>query len=169
MAGILLAGCAASPGATDPPAPVFAVAAEGEGNELGVSAEGETTVIDVRSPGGLGAATVELVSGTPPERVLLRLHLQGLEEFRLSFGETTIAASVSSGDSRSVFQRVVSPDGGEQSVAPGSPYWMDVAIVSDPATPRLPLEPGYFEIALPQGLLRDGPRAFSFRWIDFYR
>src|SRR3989337_2577483 len=40
LACILMAGCAAPPGAPETPAPVFSVTAEGDGNELTVNTEG---------------------------------------------------------------------------------------------------------------------------------
>ena len=166
---ILLAGCAAPPGAPETPIPVFNVAAEGDGNELTMSAEGETVLVDVQSQSGIGSATIELVSGTFPPNIVLRLHMKGLEEFRLSYDETTITASVSSRDSGSVIQSVTSPEEGERPITPDSPSWLDIAIVSDPATPHIPLDQGYFEITLPKGLLTGADSSFSIQWIDFYR
>src|SRR3990172_4281039 len=101
---MLMTGCAAPPGAPETPAPVFRVSAEGDGNELTVNTEGETTIVEVHSESGIGSATIELVSGGFPEDIVLRLHVQGLEKFQLSYGGTVISASVASSDSRSVFQ-----------------------------------------------------------------
>ena len=169
MACLLMIGCAAPPGVPETPTPVFSVAAEGDGDELTASVEGQTAVIDVHSRSGIGSAVIKLVSGPFPDNVLVRLHLRGLEEFRLSYDGTAITASVSSGDSRSVFQSVGLPDGGERPVMPDSPFWLNVQIVSNQATPRIPLEQGYFEITLPTGFLHEGRHSFSIRWIDFYR
>jgi len=169
MACLLMTGCAAPPGVSETPASVFSVAAEGDGDELTLSVEGQATVIDVHSRSGIGSAVIKLVSGPSPENVVVRLHLKGLEEFRLSYAEATITASVSSGDRRSVFQRVAWPDGGERPVTRDSPFWLDVQIVSDQVPPRIPLEQGYFEITLPRSFLREEQRSFSIQWIDFYR
>ena len=169
LAGSLTAGCAAPLGAPETPAPVIRVTAEGDGNKLTVSSEAETAIIDVQSQSGIGFATIELVSGVFPENILLRLHVKGLEEFQLTYGGTVISASVSSRDSGSVIQSVASPEEGERPITPDSPSWLDIAIVSDPATPRIPLDQGYFEITLPKGLLSAGDRSFSIQWIDFYR
>ena len=169
MTCILLTGCAAPRGVPNTPAPVFAVAADGDGNEVTASAEGETVVIDVHSQSGMGSAHVEHVSGALPESIVVRLYLKGLEEFRLSYDGTTITASVSSGDSHNVFQSAAGPEAGERPITPGSPYWMDVRIVTDQETPHIPLDQGYFEVALPKDFLQEGRRSFSIRWIDFYR
>ena len=166
---ILMAGCATPPGVPETPAPVFRLTAEGNGNELTVSTEGETAIVDVQSQSGIGSATIKLVSGEFPENIVLRLHIQGLEEFSLSYNETTITASVSSSDSRSVFQSVASPEEGERSITPDSPSWLDIVLVSDQAATHVPIDQEYFEITLPEGLLRVGDRSFSIQWIDFYR
>jgi len=166
---ILMAGCAAPPGAPETSPPVFNVTAEGDGNELTVSMEGEIVIIEVQSQSGIGSATIELVSGEFPENILLRLHVKGLEEFRLSYNETTITALVSSRDSGNVFQSLATPDEGERPITPGNPSWLEIAIVSDQATPEIPLAQGYFEITLPEGLLTEADSSFSIQWIDFYR
>jgi hypothetical protein len=150
-------------------APLFVFTTDSDGNELTVSAEGETTLIEVHSQSGIGSATVELVSGAPPENIVLRLHLKGLEEFRLTFDKTVIVARVSSGDVGSVDEIAILPGGEEQSITPDSPLWLDIRIVSGQATPQIPLDQGRFEIALPRDFLHDEHRSFSIRWIDFYR
>jgi hypothetical protein len=166
---ILMAGCAAPPGTPETSPPVFTVNAEGDGNELTVSTEGESVIIDVHSKSGIGNANIDLASGARPEKIVLRLHLTGLEELQLSYDQTTITASVSSRDSRNVLQSLATHDEGERSITPENPFWLDIAIVSDQATPNLPLDQGYFEITLPEGLLTEADRSFSIRWVDFYR
>lgn len=166
---LLIAGCGMPPGASETRPPVFTAAAEGNGNELKVNVEGGTTVIDVQSQSGIGAATVELVSGTPPETIVVRLHVNGLESFRLSYQQTAITAAVSSSDSQNVLQEVSLPDSGTSPLTSGSPLWLDIRAVSQQATPTIPLQQGYFEIRLPKGLLSDRQRSFAIRWIDFYR
>lgn len=169
VATLLLAGCGVPPGRTESRAPVFTAAAEGDGNDLKVSAEGEIVVIEVRSRSGIGAATVELVSGTPPETIVVYLHVNGLESFRLSYAQTVITAEVSSDASRGILQEVSSPDGGTRPLTSDSPLWLDIRVVSEQATPVIPLQQSYFEIRLPQRLLSDRQRSFAIGWIDFYR
>lgn len=176
---ILLAGGAAMPGARKASAPFSTVAqsdenrlkvkAEGEGNSLTLKAEGEAVIVDVHSRSGIGSATVEHVSGPLPEKIVVRLHLKGLEEFRLSYDRTVITARVSSSDGRNIVQSVDPPGGDERPIAPDSPFRMEVKIASDQVAPRIPLEQGSFEITLPKDVLGKGRRSFSIRWVDFYR
>ena len=145
------------------------VTAEGKGNELVVSHEGGTAIIDVRSRSGIGKATVKLVAGTLPQTIVLRLHLKGLEEFHLSYDRTVITARVSSGDSGGVCESVDSPGGDERPITRESLFWMEVEVVSDQASSRIPLDRGYIKITLPKNFLPEDSRSFSIRWIDFYR
>jgi hypothetical protein len=152
--------------------PRFTVSAEGDGASLTVSDEGETIILDVRSRSGIGRATVKMVAGKLPEKIVLRLRVKGLEEFRLlhnlSRDGAEIIARVSSSDG-GVTQSLRSRDGDEQPITSASPRWLAIRIVSDSAAPRIPLEQGHFEIILPRDFLREADRAFSIRWIDFYR
>jgi hypothetical protein len=147
----------------------FAIATDSDGNELTENAQGETTLIEVHSQSGMGSATVELVSGEPPKNIVLQLHLQGLEQFRLLYDGMVVTASVSGNDMGNVIESATSTEGGEHSIEPDSPLWLDIRVVSGKDTPHIPLDQGYFEIALPKNFLNDGRHSFSIQWIDFYR
>jgi len=151
------------------PTPVFNATAEGDGNSLKISAAGDPVVVEVQSQSGIGAGSVELVSGAPPANIVVRLHLRGLEQLRLSYEQTVITAAVSSGDSNSIDQSVALPDGSAHPIAAGSPLWLDIRIISAQQPPAIPLQQGYFEVRLPPGLLHEQRRSFALRWIDFYR
>jgi hypothetical protein len=139
----------------------FTTASDGEGNTLAVSTEGQTVIVDVYSQNGIGRASVERVSEQVPEKIVLRLHLAGLEEFRLSYDSTILVASVSSTGSSDILQSILTPGGNERSLTQDSPLWMDLRVVTGQAAT-------YFEITLPAELQRDLQR-FSIDWIDFYR
>jgi hypothetical protein len=169
MVTLFLASCAASPGvpATEPPA--FTITTGGEGNDVALSSGGNTLVLDVRSPQGIGRADFEHVSGPFPEKFLLRLHLSGLEELRLIAGETTVIASVPAGEIHAVSQRVVSSEQVEQIILEDSPNWMEIQfVVEGTSTSGSSAQAGFFEIELPMDLMREADR-FSIQWIDFFR
>lgn len=136
--------------------PHFDAAADKD-NQLTFNHQESTTIIEVRSPGGIGQADVSLASGDYPDEIVLRLYLSGLEGFRLTYGGTTVRASAS-GATAAVSQSRLEPDGGEETLTPASPLWMDIQPVND-----------YIEITLPGALTRDKPETFSFQWVDFYR
>jgi hypothetical protein len=168
VACILLAGCTGPPGAAATPTPQVTVTSEGQGNEATVSAEGETIVINVHSESGIGTATIEPDPETPLANILVRLHLQGLEGFHFSYDQTVITAQAPSGRG-DIPQSVRSSGGDETLITSDSPYWIDIRIVSEQATPQIPLDNGYFEVRLPEEFQRAGRRSFSIQWIDFYR
>jgi len=149
--------------------PVFQVKAEGDGANAAISIEEKVAAFDIHSRSGIGRATIEHVSGALPEKIVVRLHLKGLEEFQLSYGRTVVTARVSSSDSRNIVQSVDPPGSDKRSITPDSPFRMEVRIASDQVAPRIPLEQGSFEITLPKDVFGKGRRSFSIRWIDFYR
>jgi hypothetical protein len=145
------------------------VKAEGEGNSLTAKSEGDVMIVDVRSRSGIGRATFEHASGPTPKKIVIRLWLKGLEEFRLSYDRTVITVRVSSSDSRNITQSVEPVGGDERPITPDSPHWMEIKVVSDKGAPRIPLEQGHFEITPPKDVFGKGRRSFLIRWIDFYR
>lgn len=187
LATLLLAGCGAPTGASSeqdehrsaehgaspntapsPAAPVFSATAEGDGNVVSISASGDTAVVDVQSGSGIGAATVDLLSGPAPANIVVQLHLHGLETFRLAFDQTVIVAAVST-DDRSVSQHVELPDGTTRPIASDSPHWLDIQIASPSTSLATSPQPTSFAIRLPPGLVKEQRRSFTLRWIDFYR
>jgi hypothetical protein len=177
---IVIFGCTALPDTPEAKAPLvtgtpaaqppsFAVTADKGGIQATVSSQGETAILEVHSQSGIGSATVELVSGAPPETIVLRLYLKGLEQFRLLDDGTVVSASVASSDIGDITESVSSTQSGETPITPGSPLWLGIRIVSSEDKPHIPLDQGHFEITLPADFLHDGRRSFSIQWIDFYR
>lgn len=132
-------------------------AATDKDNQLSWSIEDETAVIDIQSPGGIGRADIELLSGSYPLQITLRLRIKNLEGFKLTYGKTTVSAS-SSGTSETVTESLIESDGSERAITLLSPWWMDIRP-----------EQGYLEITLPRALTQEKPKSFSFQWVDFYR
>jgi hypothetical protein len=136
--------------------PQFNAAADKD-NQLSLNIENETTVIDIQSPGGIGKADIEFLSGSYPAQIILRLHIKRLEGFRLTYGITTVSAS-SSGTSDTVTQSLIQPGGSESAITSSSPLWMHIRP-----------EQEYLEITLPRALTQEKTESFSFQWVDFYR
>jgi len=152
----------------------FEVVPKKEADRIEVSFEEQAAIFDIFSPGGIGSAEVKLASGALPEKILLRLHLKGLEEFRLTAGDKTLLTEVSGHGDNAVQESIsnTSNDSEDwQTIDPGSLYWMDIKVVDPEArpTPQIPLKNGYFEVAVPSYFIKTNISAFSIRWIDFYR
>lgn len=152
----------------------FKVTPKKEADQIEVSLENREAIFDIFSPGGIGGAEVKLVSGTLPEKILLRLHLKGLEEFHLTADDKTLLAAVSSHGNNAVQESISAANNdndGWRTIDPDNPYWMDIHIVDPEAkpVPKIPLKDGYFEVAVPKYFIKKKISAFSIDWIDFYR
>lgn len=134
-----------------------------------MQSEERSTVIDIASPVGIGSASFHLESGEMPQTVIVRLHLTGLEQVRVSAGQETLAASVSSSDPLHGQDQSLIEAGTEMPLLPVHPLWMDIRIVTNGADIDIPLRQGYFELEIPQQLLEKGEDSFEIQWIDFYR
>jgi len=113
----------------------------------------ESLLIDITSPTGIGSALIEKASGQWPPKVVLRLHVRGLESFKFKYGAKTVEASVSAQT-----HEVLVQEGQISTVGSGDVYWMDVT-----------RNPGYFDIEAPADFMTSGENKFTIEWIDFYR
>jgi hypothetical protein len=169
LVSFLLAACVFQPVPANGSGPEFSVSSSKPGDTVTITSEENVTIMEVNSPGGIGSARFELVSGAWPQKMIARLHLKGLEEFRLLYADTIIAASASSGSSFNTGDQRVILSGAEEPVPPGHPLWMDIRIVSDQTSPGIPLEEGYFEITFPREFIAKAVSSFEIQWVDFFR
>jgi hypothetical protein len=116
----------------------------------------EMLLIDITSPTGIGSAAIEKTSGQWPPKIVMRLHVKGLESFKFHYGSNTVEISVSS-TTKAVRETLVQ-DGMMSTLGPNDDAWMNV-------TPNS----GYFDIEAPAGFLKSGENKFTIEWIDFYR
>ena len=130
------------------------------------------TLLDVVSRSGIGQADVHLTAGARPPRLVVRLHLRGLEQFRLIYGDTIVTAAVTSVGQPVIRQQRsrVSAPAQEETLRATSRFWLPLRLVTDSATEaRIPLENGFFELEASPDLLASDVRDFRFEWIDFFR
>jgi len=148
--------------------PTYSVSVDGAGNRVVPNSLGSETLFDVRSETGIGSADVEQTAGESPTKILIRLYLSGLEEFDFEYDGTVVIVSVSSHGDQAVSERMRTAGSGEIPIGPESPYSMPVRAVAGP-TSSSGGSTGYFEVQAPQDYIQGKHRAFSMRWIDFYR
>jgi hypothetical protein len=117
----------------------------------------EMLLIDITSPTGIGGATIDKTSGQWPPKIVMRLHLKGLEDFKFKYGAKTVAVSVP-GQSNKVVREELVQDGQVTSLSAGDAYWMSVTA-----------NPDDFDIEAPADFLTSGENTFTIEWIDFYR
>ena len=163
MAAVLSTGCT---NAVDEPQ--FKITTKRADDKVEVKVEQDTTVFSVHSPFGISQTVIEPTDGNWPDIVMLRLHLKGLENFKVSNGTITLEAAVSSQDGKVRIWK----DGKEDSPLDSrSPSWTEIRMVGNDGKPKntIPVKDGYFEIQLPKALFEDNPKSITVNWIDFYR
>ena len=146
----------------------FKITTKRDNDKVEVTVKNDKAVISIRSPFGISQTVIESTNGNWPDTVMLRLHLKGLENFKVSNGIITLEAAVSSQDSIVRLWK----DGKEDSPLDAkSPYWMEIRMVGNDGKPTtsIPVTDGYFEIQLPKALFEDNPKSITVNWIDFYR
>ncbi|HYF64824.1 MAG TPA: hypothetical protein VD886_18510, partial [Herpetosiphonaceae bacterium] len=153
----LLAGC----GAAQAPITVRSTASR----DATVSSEvfpDDRVQITIMSPGGIGSSEIAIEGS--PKRVVLLLHLRGLENLSLAYGGRQIQGFVTSSAPHSVHQQIVAAGGAEPAgdLGPDSPFWMPIRLVAaDGATPAIPLANGWIEAELPPDFYAANQRTFT--------
>lgn len=149
--------------------PPFKIMAKRDNDRVDVTFEKEKVTFSVQSPFGISEATIKPTGEKWPDAVELRLHLNGLEHFKVSNGKVTLEGSafLQNGKPRVRLWK----DGQEdRPLDANSPYWIDIHIVGGDGNPakEIPLKEGYFALTLPGALFKDNP-TITVSWINFYR
>lgn len=120
--------------------------------------------------GDIGSASLEPANGRWPSRVLLRLHLRGLEQLSLCSGDERLALSYLSHSGNPTLLHLWKGNAEGPALQRTSPYWTEVKVfdAAGRSTNGLPPEGGWFEVEVPLALLRDG-QPLAVDWIDFFR
>ena len=133
--------------------------------------EGTATTININSPRGIGRTTVRPAGDAWPEKIVIRLHLRGLEGLQLRGKTATYSTGFTSSDGGRALrtERRQNVDGAKQEILPvDHPDSIKIRRVSKKGEPKIPLD-GFFEVHIPAKLLKDSPESFQLHWIDFYR
>ena len=139
-------------------------------DQIVVDQRKSAVVFAIRSPTGIGQATIQRTGDKWPDSVVLRLHLSGLEHLKIAAGNTELGVSVSSHEPET---RIGVGTVGEeaQAVDSRSAFWMEVRRLDAHGKPTTasPLKDGWFEMRLPGKLIADNPESMTLEWIVFYR
>ncbi len=149
----------------DPP---LKITTKRDDDKIDVTIEQDKAVISVRSPFGMSQAIIEPSGIKWPDIVTLRLHLKGLEKFKVTNGNDTLEAAVSSRDGKVRFWKNGKED---PPLDTKHQYWMEIRMIGKDGklVKTIPLKHGYFEMRLPEDLFEDHPKSITLEWIDFYR
>ncbi len=150
--------------------PEFNVTTKKAEDRVEFSVKDGTITASVRSPSGIGSASISRTTGDWPDRMTLRLHLQGLEGLKVSTGKLELVAEVAGPDKKRFLQAT-------KSSQPGNPsghktlaeYEIRTFGKDGKLSNVLPLKDGYFEVRMPKELFADNPESITINWNDFYR
>lgn len=163
---ILLPACAARQAADQP---AFAIETSGDTTvDFMVMDEEDTAVFDIISPRGIGDAAITRSGSAWPQTILLRFHLNGLENMSLTYSDIIINMQISSYGSNEI-QQSVTQDGSGETIDNSSPFWMPVAISPTEGEATIPLEAGTIDVQIPPAFYQRNPKNFQIHWVDFYR
>ena len=82
--------------AGDEPPARFTVTTRKADDTVAVAGDETRTAFDVRSPPGIGAAAITQAGDAWPKAVVVRLHLKGLENLKVSAGAVAVGAAAGS-------------------------------------------------------------------------
>jgi len=153
----------------DPPAR-FTVTTRKADDTVAAGGDRERTTFDVRSPSGISRAVIERTGDAWPKAVVVRLHLKGLENLKVSAGAVAVGASAGVRDGK-VEARQWTPGKDETPLAPDDPRRLAIRVLGKDGkmAADVPLDGGHFEVTLPAAFLRANPKSLTVEWVDFYR
>ncbi len=166
---LLILGIAAVATAGDSPSK-FKITTKKRDDTVEVRADQDKVMFVVKSPFGISQAVIERQDDAWPKIVALRLHLKGLESFRVAYDKVKLDAAVSVQDGKPKVRQW--KDGKEDApLDEKSPFGAEIRMLGADggAAKDLPLKDGYFEVTLPRAFFEGNPKAITVAWIDFYR
>ncbi|WP_143544128.1 hypothetical protein [Rhodopirellula sp. MGV] len=148
--------------------PSFSISSNRDDDEVTVNVDDDTVLFSLRSPRGIGRATIERNDEHWPPKIKLRLYLNGLEKFKLVCGDMTLEASIVSQTGKF---RVWKGGSEDSPLDRESPFWIKLDAFDEDGKP-IALKPpvhGYFELQLPKAAFAENAKTITLHWIDFYR
>jgi hypothetical protein len=163
-----LAACSESASPGQETEAEYLVSSTRPSSQVTASNEGNRAIINVFSDNGIGSAAITLVSGSWPDSILMRFHLQGLENLQFLYEENRINVSVNT--QNMILQSVSMEGAAEKAIDEDSDYWMTVSFMDRQGTAvNSPVQGGVIEVEAPAAFLAGEYSTFTINWIDFYR
>ena len=128
----------------------------GTPNSIEATVGDSVVVFDVKSGPGIGSGKIQLVEGNWPEEVFVRLHLAGLEGFKVSNGKTILKGFHMSNKSNGTRKEELTI---RMLDLEGNPVKGKYLLKSK----------GYYEVSIPPSLLTPEVKELEINWVDFYR
>ena len=138
--------------------------AGGPSGRIKVNSDPESVMFEVSDESGIGGGSIHLRSGQWPKKVLLRIHLPGLEGFEIKVGEEEFSGAYH-GDGAPRPDNYLPTRMVDVAGSPLSGRYLVEAVEGVGSRRR----EGYYEVEVPQSLLRSKARTMELSWVDFYR
>ena len=124
----------------------------------------DSVVFDVTDQSGIGGGAISLLEGQWPSKVLLRIHLPGLEGLGVTVGDQTFSGAYHGENvpSRKDHLKTRMLD------AEGNPLKGRYLVKSTGPNSSKRIV-GYYEAEVPQSVLKTGTKKIGLSWVDFYR
>jgi len=124
----------------------------------------DSVVFDVTDQFGIGGGAINLVEGQWPKKVLIRLHLTGLEGFGVTVGGEIFSGSYHEGNLPPRKDRLQT----RMLDAKGNPLKGRYLLkATGPNASKRII--GYYEAEVPQSVFKSGAKKIDLSWVDFYR
>ena len=85
----------------------------------------DALLIDITSPSGIGSAAIEKTAGQWSGKIVMRLHVKGVERFKFQYGSGTIEL-IGSSKGDTAIREIYTQPGKMITVSPGDSYWIGV-------------------------------------------
>ncbi len=163
---IFLFVCSANISCAEEPRGLEAILSPDDG-KIAITREQDRALVTIHSERGIGKAVLKRLGEKWPGQITLRIHLSGLESFKLTTPSTRLSWSVSSHGQQESMVTLLE-ESNETALRPDHELYSPITIVPKKAKIPLPQE-AYFEIVLPAPLLKADEPELQLQWIDFYR
>ena len=138
--------------------------ADGGSRQIKITPGEGSVVFDVTDESGIGGGSIRLLEGKWPGRILLRMHLSGLEGLEVTVGKRTMSGAYRG-------QSPSAPEGhlkARMLDEEGNPLQGRYLVKGTGARGAERIA-GYYEVEVPQSVLQSGPKTIGLKWFDFYR
>ncbi|WP_459557454.1 hypothetical protein [Lacunimicrobium album] len=166
LAIIFLFVCSANISCAEEPRELDAILSPDDG-KIVITKEQDRVLVTLHSERGIGKAVLKRLGEKWPSQITLRIHLSGLESFKITTPSTRLSWSVSSHGQQESMVTLLE-DSKETALKPDHELYSPITIIPKKATIPLSQE-SYFEIVLPAPLLKPDESELQLQWIDFYR
>jgi hypothetical protein len=132
-----------------------------EGTKVTIAGDAKQTNIEIRCDRGIDTCVLRRTGDHWPANLEFKLHLRGLESFKVTSGNATLEWSVASTGDQPASVNLGSGKR-EVTLTPDDPLFTLAKKVKEK-------EASYFLVPIPAKLLAANPEQVKVQWIDFYR